>query len=301
MTDTAATEKKAPREAAGADREPPARDAAGTDREPPARDATAATATPEGAAPHADARGIGTGTVAHRAADGRAGSGPAIPGTAAPAPESVQVTSGPVWFRPIGRHRKPRPRKVLFAVGGLALAAGALSFVRLAPESVGGGPGTAEAAPPVEATGDPAASAAAVVGATPSGRSGSPGGRGATAATGGASATPTSPVGSGHAATSPSGVALLPAAPGSVSTAPGQRGAPAARTPRSNPAPTDATTEPRPRPPRRPRPVPPRVPAPTRHTRPACACRSSDCASTGRPRPSVEPRRSDRHDPEHPL
>ncbi|PNG16182.1 hypothetical protein C1J00_43420, partial [Streptomyces cahuitamycinicus] len=30
-----------------------------------------------------------------------------------------------------GRHRKPRPRKVLLAAGGLALAAGALSLLRL--------------------------------------------------------------------------------------------------------------------------------------------------------------------------
>ena len=46
-----------------------------------------------------------------------------------------------------GRHRRPRPRKVLFAVGGLALAAGALSLVRMAPESEVGGLGTAEADP----------------------------------------------------------------------------------------------------------------------------------------------------------
>ncbi|MFE7166799.1 hypothetical protein [Streptomyces sp. NPDC057616] len=46
-----------------------------------------------------------------------------------------------------GRHRRPRPRKVLFAVGGLALAAGALSLVRMAPESGVGGLGTAEADP----------------------------------------------------------------------------------------------------------------------------------------------------------
>ncbi|MEU9468403.1 hypothetical protein AB0D78_17425 [Streptomyces avermitilis] len=232
MTDTATTKKRATRAAAGAD------------REPPARDATTATAAPEGTPRHTDARGTGTGP----------GPGPGTPGTPAPASasatpaasEPVQVASGPVRFRPIGRHRKPRPRKVLFAVGGLALAAGALSFVRLAPESVGGGPGTAEAAPRIEATGDTADTATAAVGASPSGRPGSPGGRGATAATGSASATPVSPVGSGHAATSPSGVALLPAAPGSVSTAPGQRDAPAARTPRPNPKPTDATTPPPP-------------------------------------------------------
>ncbi|NGO49097.1 hypothetical protein [Streptomyces ureilyticus] len=40
--------------------------------------------------------------------------------------------------RPRGRHRKPRPRRMLMAVGGLALAAGALSLMRLAPEPPGG-------------------------------------------------------------------------------------------------------------------------------------------------------------------
>ncbi|MGP4052007.1 hypothetical protein, partial [Streptomyces sp. 2A115] len=42
---------------------------------------------------------------------------------------------------PRGRHRKPRPRRVLFAVGGLALAAGALSLMRLGATSSGGGEG----------------------------------------------------------------------------------------------------------------------------------------------------------------
>ncbi|WP_328769061.1 hypothetical protein [Streptomyces sp. NBC_00286] len=40
--------------------------------------------------------------------------------------------------RPRGRHRKPRPRRMLVTVGGLALAAGALSLMRLAPEPPGG-------------------------------------------------------------------------------------------------------------------------------------------------------------------
>ncbi|MEV1078911.1 hypothetical protein AB0I98_11760 [Streptomyces sp. NPDC050211] len=34
-----------------------------------------------------------------------------------------------------GRHRKPRPRKLLLAAGGLAVAAGVLSLVRLTPDS----------------------------------------------------------------------------------------------------------------------------------------------------------------------
>ncbi|MER7570635.1 hypothetical protein [Streptomyces sp. NPDC126514] len=50
-------------------------------------------------------------------------------------------------FGPRGRHRRPRPRKALLAAGGLALAAGALSLVRLTPDSVPGGLGASEAEP----------------------------------------------------------------------------------------------------------------------------------------------------------
>ncbi|MHA5054320.1 hypothetical protein [Streptomyces sp. SD15] len=59
---------------------------------------------------------------------------------------SVGPTAEPLRNRPArGRHRRPRPRRMLFAVGGLALAAGALSLVRMAPDSVVGGGGNAEA------------------------------------------------------------------------------------------------------------------------------------------------------------
>ncbi|MER6045045.1 hypothetical protein ABT136_30575, partial [Streptomyces sp. NPDC001856] len=51
-----------------------------------------------------------------------------------------------------GRHRRPRPRKVLLVAGGLALAAGALSLVRLTPDSPVPGIGTAEADPRLEPT-----------------------------------------------------------------------------------------------------------------------------------------------------
>src|SRR4051794_30660251 len=77
----------------------------------------------------------------------------AVPETAVPefrdgsAPQDDGVQGVPVWFRPPGRPRKPRPRKALFAVGGLALAAGVLSFVRPAPDVSVGGSGTAEAEP----------------------------------------------------------------------------------------------------------------------------------------------------------
>ncbi|MCQ4197951.1 hypothetical protein M4J08_003067, partial [Streptomyces parvulus] len=57
-----------------------------------------------------------------------------------------------------GRHRRPRPRKVLLAAGGLAVAAGALSLVRLLPGPGGdaGGYG-AQAAPRVDGGGASAA------------------------------------------------------------------------------------------------------------------------------------------------
>ncbi|MFF8425320.1 MULTISPECIES: hypothetical protein [unclassified Streptomyces] len=68
---------------------------------------------------------------------------PAQPGTAERKPTGIPVL--PLIRR--GRHRKPRPRKVLLAAGGLALAAGVLSLVRVAPDSGVGAPGTAEAEP----------------------------------------------------------------------------------------------------------------------------------------------------------
>ncbi|MFI1759542.1 hypothetical protein [Streptomyces sp. NPDC020571] len=77
-----------------------------------------------------------------------------------------------------GRHRRPRPRKVLLAAGGLALAAGALSVVRLLPEPGGGlGGFGAEAGPRVESDGRGTASdratapAAAATGGGPPGAS----------------------------------------------------------------------------------------------------------------------------------
>ncbi|NEC92500.1 hypothetical protein G3I71_43660, partial [Streptomyces sp. SID12501] len=60
---------------------------------------------------------------------------------ASPAPEAPPT---PLLNRPRGRHRKPRPRKVLLAAGGFALAAGVLSLVRLAPDG-GVGVGRAQA------------------------------------------------------------------------------------------------------------------------------------------------------------
>ncbi|WP_369171992.1 hypothetical protein AB5J49_30125 [Streptomyces sp. R28] len=60
----------------------------------------------------------------------------------------------PRLFGPRGRHRRPRPRKVLLAAGGLALAAGALSLLRVAPDSEVAGLGATEADPATDAASD---------------------------------------------------------------------------------------------------------------------------------------------------
>ncbi|MFD8540847.1 hypothetical protein [Streptomyces rubrogriseus] len=84
-----------------------------------------------------------------------------------------------------GRHRRPRPRKVLLAAGGLALAAGALSVVRLLPEPGGDVGGLrAGAEPRVEGGGRDTAPATGTVG-KPSGT-----GPSATSAMGGLSGSP---------------------------------------------------------------------------------------------------------------
>lgn len=117
-----------------------------------------------------------------------------------------------------GRHRKPRPRRALFAVGGLALAAGALSLARMAPESVvGGGSGNTEAEPRHGVATDEALDAAPTVWAVPSAH---PASAGPTGAQGGASASPTSGVSPAPAApstaASPSATATIPSARASV-------------------------------------------------------------------------------------
>ncbi len=107
------------------------------------------------------------------------------------AEDTADIEPPPLPRTPRGRHRRPRPRKILFAVGGLAVAAGVLSLVRLTPESGVGGLGTAEADPrpdPGTGTGDGTdrpANAAATISADPTAIPS------ATSVMGGVSATPT--------------------------------------------------------------------------------------------------------------
>ncbi|MFF8725294.1 hypothetical protein ACF073_02235 [Streptomyces sp. NPDC015171] len=146
-----------------------------------------------------------------------------------------------------GRHRKPRPRKVLLTAGGLALAAGVLGLVRVAPDSGMGTPGTAEAEPRLaqgSGASDRPANTAATLAASPTALPS------ATAVMGGRSLTPQPP--GSTPATRPPGTA----APTAIPT--GAPGTPA-RTPR--PAPTPATPRPRP-----PAPAPSRTPAPDHGT-----------------------------------
>ncbi|MBB4712979.1 hypothetical protein [Streptomyces luteogriseus] len=94
-----------------------------------------------------------------------------------PAPhEPGPAEAAPFHPRARGRHRKPRPRKVLLAAGGLAVAAGALSLLRLAS-----GPGTdagnVEAGPrpdPVTTATDDATRTAATFPAAPDASPSSP-------------------------------------------------------------------------------------------------------------------------------
>ncbi|MGW1215440.1 hypothetical protein ACWD5F_38005 [Streptomyces sp. NPDC002499] len=170
---------------------------------------------------------------------------------------------GPRLFGSTGRHRRPRPRKVLFAAGGIALAAGVLSLVRLAPESGVGGIGAAEAEPgqqlPDIGT-DRATNAAATLAASPV--------PSATSVMGEESATPTgvpvptattSPTARPGAGLTP-GPTTIPEAPNAPTTAP-RAPAPATTAPAPQPTPT-ATRAPAPAPTHTAAPQP--APQPTR-------------------------------------
>ncbi|MFF9275335.1 hypothetical protein [Streptomyces griseosporeus] len=163
--------------------------------------------------------------------------------------------------RPRGRHRRRRPRTAVLVAGGLVLAAGALSLVRLAPETGVPGLGTAEAEPrhrtgEEHATGrSTAVPTAPVPKASPS----------ATDVMGAAGPLP--PPSAATATASSRGPATGPVstpagaseAPGSASTAPTSTPSRSAPAPRPSP---DPTTAPAPRPPQPPQPTPTPTPQP---------------------------------------
>jgi hypothetical protein len=94
-----------------------------------------------------------------------------------PAPlEPVPAETGPFAPRVRGRHRKPRPRKVLLAAGGLVLATGALSLLRLAsgPDADAGPVGAGPRPEPVSTATDDAAHTAATFPAAPEASSSPP-------------------------------------------------------------------------------------------------------------------------------
>ncbi|MFF7353313.1 MULTISPECIES: hypothetical protein [Streptomyces] len=158
-----------------------------------------------------------------------------------------------------GRHRKPRPRKVLLAAGGLALAAGALSLLRVTPDSGVGVPGTAEAEPrPDGGATDHAGNTAAAVAASPTALPSATsvmGGRAlvpAAPAPGGARtgpATPTAPPGStaapNAARTGPASAPGTPARPSPTTSAPPPAPTPSRPAP-ATPAPTHGSADPGP-------------------------------------------------------
>ncbi|WP_399887979.1 hypothetical protein ACGH7X_24570 [Streptomyces sp. BBFR51] len=162
-----------------------------------------------------------------------------------------------------GRHRRPRPRKAVLAAGGLALAAGALSLVRLLPGPGGdagdvGGFG-AEAGPRQDGAGRDTATDRATTPAAAAGTAGTPGASpSATSAMGGLSASPGPGLVRGPSASGPA--APLPTATGGPDT-PNAHGQGAER--------EDADRTPAPGTPRQPQ--SPRSPQPSRSDHPGPA------------------------------
>ncbi|MFH8768081.1 MULTISPECIES: hypothetical protein [unclassified Streptomyces] len=162
---------------------------------------------------------------------------PAQPGTAERKPAETRHPVLPLIRR--GRHRKPRPRKVLLAAGGLAVAAGVLSLVRVAPDSGVGAPGTAEAEPRPDPGGTTGHASAPANDSTPTTLPS------ATSVMGGFSAAPTT-------TTTPQ------ATPTTLTTLPDSTGIPT-----TIPTSAPKTTAPRPSPTTPATPTPTRTPTPT--------------------------------------
>jgi hypothetical protein len=163
----------------------------------------------------------------------------------------VRDEVGPVRApRSRGRHRKPRPRRALYAVGGLALAAGALSLLRPGAELPGGGVAASGIAPTAAGstkTPDPlSADEATVADGTPTART-SPsataarrGGNGTTPASGSTAAGPGGPTPSdGTTARPTSAPATTPKAQKQLTTTPSAPSGTLPHTPRP-PRPTPA-------------------------------------------------------------
>ncbi|MFE5144241.1 hypothetical protein ACFRDV_42625 [Streptomyces fagopyri] len=166
---------------------------------------------------------------------GDAGTPPDAPNRA-PATAEAADTVPPALARRTGRgrHRRPRPRRALLAVGGLALAAGALSLARMAPDGVTGIGGGAEAEPRPGVADDGALDASPTVWAAPSARPATAG----APARGGAGATPAAGASPGAtASTGPSG-ATGPAGRAGA-TGPSATARPGARPPGGADAPVD--------------------------------------------------------------
>ncbi|MFF8193790.1 hypothetical protein ACF05L_23750 [Streptomyces bobili] len=156
---------------------------------------------------------------------GRTGSAQA--GRAAADGEAVDVRLG-APSRARGRHRRPRPRKALFATGGFALAVGALSLLRLTADS---GVDTAEAGPRLQPTADtqPKIHPESATGTTAT-VSGSP------------EPTTTAPAPTGNGGTVTSGATVPGAAPTSAVRTPSGPYAPRTRPPADEGAPAPAAT-----------------------------------------------------------
>ncbi|MEV4785690.1 hypothetical protein AB0K53_09595 [Streptomyces tuirus] len=172
-----------------------------------------------------------------------------VPAEAAPFPPRVR-----------GRHRKPRPRKVLLAAGGLVLAAGALSLVRLT-SGPGADAGTVEAGPrpdPVTTATDDATQTAATFPAVPDASPSSPTALGtlpASPVTKGARPSPSATAPATATAAGPTSTTIpdTPNAPAPAPTA--SRGGDAPRPAPTPPAPPSRTTPappPRPEEPKKP-------------------------------------------------
>ncbi|GAA2584911.1 hypothetical protein GCM10010304_29530 [Streptomyces roseoviolaceus] len=176
----------------------------------------------------------------------------------APPHEPPPTETGLSAPRVRGRHRKPRSRKVLLA-GGLALAAGALSLVRLASGPSPDGVGTVEAEPrpdPVTTGTDTAIGTTATFPAAPETSPSSPtvlGGPTPTPATRGARPAPPATTGTRGATTTaahrPTAIPDTPNTPAPAAQGNAPRPTPAAPAPPSR---TTSAPAPRPEQPKKP-------------------------------------------------